>query len=136
MCAVFERAMPHLGASGFPELLADYAAQRFGGPYLLAWGGTQPATTREARVHSLPEGASDPQLLNRIMCRRCAKVGIERLTPHQLRHTAATNLLRCGVPLHIAQRLMNHSLVVRRSNDEVARPRAGLNNERRVAATR
>lgn len=31
-----------------------------------------------------------------------------RFTPHQLRHSCATNLLRCGVPLYLVSSLLNH----------------------------
>jgi integrase/recombinase XerD len=31
------------------------------------------------------------------------------VTPHQLRHSCATNLLRAGVPIHLVSRILNHS---------------------------
>lgn len=37
------------------------------------------------------------------------KAGAGRYTPHQLRHSACTNMLRCGIPLHYVTRLMNHA---------------------------
>jgi integrase/recombinase XerC len=33
------------------------------------------------------------------------------ITPHQLRHSAATNLVRAGIPIHLVSSLMNHSNV-------------------------
>jgi site-specific recombinase XerD len=37
--------------------------------------------------------------------------GVERITPHQLRHSMVTNALRAGVPLALVSRLANHSSV-------------------------
>lgn len=47
--------------------------------------------------------------VNRLVANACVAAGIPRYTPHQLRHSAATNLLRAGTPLHLVQRIMNHS---------------------------
>ena len=41
----------------------------------------------------------------------CDWVDIPHYGPHQLRHSAATNLCAAGVPLHIVKELMNHSSV-------------------------
>jgi site-specific recombinase XerD len=40
-----------------------------------------------------------------------AATGSVNITPHQLRHSCATNLLRCGVPIHIVSALLNHSSI-------------------------
>jgi integrase/recombinase XerD len=49
------------------------------------------------------------------MVQRLAKgAGIEswsRLSPHSLRHTAATNLLAAGVPIHVVQEILGHEHV-------------------------
>ncbi len=50
-----------------------------------------------------------PGGLNLFMDRLCAKAGTTRFTPHQLRHSTATNLLRMGVEPHTVMRIMNHS---------------------------
>jgi integrase/recombinase XerC len=52
-----------------------------------------------------------PDMFNKRMVKWCASAGVPQYTPHQLRHSCATNLLRSGVPLHLASRLMNHSNV-------------------------
>ena len=44
-----------------------------------------------------------------IVVRRYQKAGLERLTPHDLRHTYATNLLESGVDIMIVQELMGHA---------------------------
>lgn len=45
------------------------------------------------------------------MTQLCDGVGIPRYGPHQLRHSAATNLCTAGVPIHIVKELMNHNSV-------------------------
>lgn len=47
--------------------------------------------------------------LNDHMKDLCVEVGVPHYTPHQLRHSTATNLLRMGVEPHTVMRLMNHS---------------------------
>ena len=42
-----------------------------------------------------------PGLVNR-------KLGHHPFTPHQLRHSCATNLVKAGVPIHIVKQVMNH----------------------------
>lgn len=44
-----------------------------------------------------------------IVVRRYKEAGLERLTPHDLRHTYATNLLESGVDIMIVQELMGHA---------------------------
>lgn len=51
----------------------------------------------------------DPQEVNRRLLRWSGSRGLPRFTPHQLRHSAASNLVRAGVPLHLVSSLMNHS---------------------------
>lgn len=57
---------------------------------------------------------NSPKALNRRMvdwlCN--SDLGSAAFTPHQLRHSFATNLLRTGVPLEMACELCNHSSVV------------------------
>ncbi len=52
---------------------------------------------------------TDPQTLNKRMLKLCQSINSKSYTPHQLRHSAATNLLRAGVPLHMVSALLNHS---------------------------
>lgn len=59
---------------------------------------------------TLSPWSSGHQLYKR-MIRLCDQVGVAQYTPHQLRHSTATNLLRAGIPPHIAMRLMNHTSI-------------------------
>jgi site-specific recombinase XerD len=64
------------------------------------------------RIHALSHPhANDPDWVNREMRRwnRRAGLGEGDVTPHMLRHSAATNLCRSGLPIHIVRDLMNHS---------------------------
>jgi integrase/recombinase XerC len=53
--------------------------------------------------------AKSPDALNKRFTRWCALVDVDHLTPHQCRHSAATNLARAGVPPHLVMSIMNHS---------------------------
>jgi site-specific recombinase XerD len=51
----------------------------------------------------------DPQEVNRRLNTYARSRKLPRFTPHQLRHSAASNLVRTGMPLHLVSALMNHS---------------------------
>jgi integrase/recombinase XerD len=103
---VYETHLPHLQPERFVEALNK--ARRHGA-YLTPF--------------------RDPAWMNRTMHRH----GLP-FTPHQLRHSCATNLIRSGVPLPIVSRMMNHSsitttmLYVKAGGDELhdwLRPQRG-----------
>ena len=106
---VLEQKLPHLAAGELIEPLERLVDKRQGHSHLMPWGEEVPPPDRERRIHTLAEGMTDPQTLNRKLSRLCSEVGIPHYTPHQLRHSFVTNLLRAGVPLHLVQRLANHS---------------------------
>lgn len=51
----------------------------------------------------------DPGEVNKRVRRWAARHSLPSFTPHQLRHSTATNLLRAGIPLHLVTSLLNHS---------------------------
>jgi site-specific recombinase XerD len=53
--------------------------------------------------------SAEPGEVNKRIGRWGERNGLPSFTPHQLRHSAATNLVRTGVPLHLVKSLMNHS---------------------------
>lgn len=54
-------------------------------------------------------GVTDGGLLGKRLDRWLTYLSLPRYTPHSLRHSAVTNLLRAGIPLHLVSRLMNHT---------------------------
>jgi site-specific recombinase XerD len=118
MVGVIADRLPHLmgpkGSDSFLGAIEHMRELHYRGGYVTNWG------TR------------DPDAINKRMKKWCAKAGIPPYTPHQLRHSCATNLLRAGVPLHLVQRLMNHSSpettmrYVRASGDELREWRKNL----------
>ena len=93
MVAVYEDKLPHLGATEFAPLMRMCSISQVDN-YVLPWQ------------------AGEPKTINKRLGSLFYKLGVpkeDRFTPHQLRHSAATNLLRAGVPLHMVTRLMNHS---------------------------
>lgn len=111
LCRVVASELPPLSAAAlaFPDELAAYRQRRKVKPYLLEWGEAVPAAARERTIHSIPDGMTDPNICNRRMRVICERAGVQAYTPHQLRHTFVTNLLRASVPLHLVQRMANHS---------------------------
>lgn len=112
MVQVFEKKMPHLlgERESFLTLLREAADAR-AGMWLIAWADGWISPPRARKLAELEPGQLDPQHLNRKLDAICEKVGIPHVTPHQLRHSTATNLLRAGVPLAMVSRLMNHSSI-------------------------
>ncbi len=52
-----------------------------------------------------------PDEIGRVFDRARRHLKLPRFTPHQLRHSCATNLLRAGVPLGIVSAYMNHQSI-------------------------
>lgn len=132
MVGIIGRELPHLFGGGGPDSFLDalhgHLESRLGHDLLLSWGEETPASAISRRKHALPDGAIDPQRLNKRLHRWLRAVGLPAtaFTPHCLRHSCATNLLRAAVPPHLVQRLMNHTSFsttqryVRAGSDELA----------------
>ncbi len=82
------------------EALADYV--QHGRP-------AQPGGALFRRIGA-PHGAMAPSTVTNIVYRACDRAGLVRVGAHRLRHTAATQMLRCGASLpEIAQVLRHRS---------------------------
>lgn len=68
-----------------------------------------PLFNRIRKGGNITNEAISTQTVYDIVVRRYKEVGLERLTPHDLRHTYATNLLESGVDILIVQELMGHA---------------------------
>jgi site-specific recombinase XerD len=109
---VIATRLPHLlpDADAFLRPLRDAADAR-AGTFLLSWADGWRSPPRAAKLAGLAPGQLDPQHLNRRLWWIADRVGVPRITPHMLRHSFVTNMLRAGVPLALTSRLANHSSV-------------------------
>ncbi len=68
-----------------------------------------PLFNRIRRGGNITDQPISSQTVYEIIVRRYKESGLERLTPHDLRRTYATNLLESGTDIFIVQELMGHS---------------------------
>lgn len=92
--------IPHLaGGDDWVALFNAHVSHRVGLGALYVWPDT------------LDGSEADCNRLNKRCAALTRNLGLPdgALTPHRLRHSCATNLLRCGVPIGIIQRQLAHS---------------------------
>jgi site-specific recombinase XerD len=97
------------GVDVFQAVVAEYAVMDR--PFLHPWAGKHSQPAQAKRMFDLKPGQLNPDQINRELTRFLERNRIEHVTPHQLRHSFCTNMLRVGVPLNLASDLMNHSSV-------------------------
>jgi integrase len=91
------RSMLEIQAEGLPNLFSEH--ERFGNVM---------ASLKPGPVL----GFTDPSEVNKLLGKIARRRQLEQhVHPHMLRHTAATNLLRCDVPVHLVSTLMNHGSI-------------------------
>lgn len=96
------------------EPLRDLCAARGGSEWVLPWGGEpKAAAARWTAKAGIPAGMTNPDQINwRLRAAlRDAGMPLDAFTPHALRHSFVTYLLRCGVRLEVVSRLANHSKI-------------------------
>lgn len=109
--------------SAFLDAFEGMARERGGSAcrHLLPWG-SDPRSVRAAALRSAPghrnngwtaEGQTSPNQINKRLRYLLVKAGLPEgaFTPHALRHSFVTNLLRAEVPIHVVSRLANHSSI-------------------------
>jgi len=101
MLDVFTAKLPHLGPELFWPALVDHLASRPGDSLLLT----------QAALGGAHDAACGGQYLNNWMAREARWAGVGHVTPHMLRHSCATNLLRAGVPVALVSGLLNHAAI-------------------------
>lgn len=110
---VFADSLPHLigDPSSFLDPLHAMVAARLGRPRLLPWREEQTVGRYNQAKHELRPNDLDPEWINsrlKTWLKRCG-LAADVFTPHALRHSTATYLLRAGVPEIMVANLLNHS---------------------------
>ena len=111
---VIEERLPHVlgqgGTASVLEPMERLVDARTPDQSLLPWDFV-PASQVARRRHALGEGQIDPQRVNMRFRTWLRRAGIreDAFTPHALRHSAVTNLLRAGVPIALVSKLVNHA---------------------------
>lgn len=109
----FEARRPDLvggDASSFLDPLHELLAMRAVDAPLLAWREQQRAQPVYV-VHPLPTNTINPGYFNKRLWEACDAAGVDRISPHQLRHGFGTNMVQMGMPLLEVSRLLGHSSV-------------------------
>lgn len=88
-------------AEKMPHILGDHPTLLHGSLHELT--ERRDARERLGRWLSLWESAFNKRLTS-----WTRQLGLPHIHPHQLRHSCATNLIRCGVPMAYVAQLMNH----------------------------
>lgn len=116
MAKVISNGLPHLlpdvdGWLSDVEWLVDYRRER-GGIVLIPFDTPASELTR-FRASLDDEWTPDPACINRRLKQVLRRAGLATtlFSPHALRHTCATNLMRCGVPLEIAADQLSHASI-------------------------
>jgi len=130
---MFEARRPDLiggDVASFAEPFARLRRDRAGQSTLLSWSEDKNPRLGPAVRAAVPDGYADPILFNRRLSRALRSIDLpaDAFTPHQLRHSFATNLLDMGVPLLAVSRLCGHSsiIVTQRYLETAADPLADL----------
>lgn len=106
------QAFPHLigDVNLFSDALERHRAAReaTGRSLLLSWGDIKLGTGAPRKYPNLT-GGIEPQYFNKRLDKLCRDLKVPRITPHQLRHSAATNLILADVALVDAQKMLGHA---------------------------
>ncbi len=101
------RLLPDAGA--FLDPLKGLCVDRADRPWLLPWG--EEAERARLTPRPVPNGMTSPDQVNHRLKYALRRAGMKEgtFTPHALRHSFVTYLLRADVPLQVVSKLANHS---------------------------
>ncbi len=107
---LFAQRLPHLIGDPYVFLGAlERRADARGDSRLMGWGSSTPKNSAR-RVGAVRGPDWSSHAMNRQVRRLLVGCGLDGgvLTPHALRHSVVTNLLRADVPLHVVASLAGH----------------------------
>lgn len=111
MARILSESLPNVlpDCDRWLELVARQAHDRRGELVLITMDA--PTTAWQAHHLSLEDGLPSPAVINHRLEQLLKMAGLpERaFSPHALRHTCVTNLLRCGVPIEVVSDAVGHS---------------------------
>lgn len=95
----------------FLECVAQAAEDRRGERTFVAFNTGLTQTDHHKQRFELDDDVSSPQAVNRALESLLGRASLPRnaFTPHALRHTCVTNLLRVGVPIEVVADAVGHS---------------------------
>lgn len=113
---LYEQRLPHLCGdmrTQFVNPLRRLIAERSEARLLLPWADEINPRYVTRTTHRIPEGTMNPAQFNKHLERLLVRLGLPgtAFTPHSLRHSFCTNLLKAGVPILTVSRLAGHSSV-------------------------
>lgn len=104
MLDVIAAKLPHVWSEWWERYLVDRVRACPDG-FVCPWSSGE-AAPRDRNRYGLAPGQIPPSRFDYVFGK-----ALPGFTPHQLRHSAATNLLRAGVPLGMVSSLLNHANV-------------------------
>lgn len=108
---VIATKLPHLlpDVDQWLNIVAGAAEQRADEPTLLSLG--VPATDLSRQRHNVRPGAASPGAINSRLDTLLRQRNMKHFSPHALRHTFVTNLLRAGMPIDLVSDVAGHASV-------------------------
>lgn len=111
MAAILGERLPHFlpDVDGWVSMVDRLVRYRSGERVLITHD--QPACRSDREWANLDDASTpSPRVINQQLNRLLVRAGMPNaFTPHALRHTCATNLLRCGVPVEVVSDCLGHS---------------------------
>jgi integrase len=99
--------LPQFDSDGWHQTILG-SADKLGSSPVCDFVGYE-ATSPKAQARYGPDALRVPTVLNKRLARLTREAGVEHFGPHALRHSAITNWLRMGYPLHLVMILAAHS---------------------------